>query len=97
MPINVDTQRDGPDYVLDIDFLNLRIMTMVEILKWLSYGLVYVNVIRKSDNSANNSSHGIPTKYPLGPCTHPTTPGILSQLWRDIYIRLSLITMFDFL
>ena len=44
-----------------------RNMTMVELLKWLSHGSVYVNVIRKSNNSANNSSHGIPTKYRLGP------------------------------
>ena len=42
-------------------------MTMVELLKWLSHGSVYVNVIRKSNNSPNNSSHGIPTKYRLGP------------------------------
>ena len=37
-----------------------RNMTMVD--------SVYVNVIRKSNNSANNSSHGIPTKYRFGPC-----------------------------
>ena len=45
-----------------------RNMTMVGLLKWVSHGSVYVNVIRKSNNSANNSSHGhgIPTKYRLG-------------------------------
>ena len=43
--------------------LFLQNMTMVELLKWLSHGSVYVNVIRKSNNSANNWSHGIPTKY----------------------------------
>ena len=45
-----------------------RNMTMVEFLKWLSHDSVYVNVIRKSNNSANNSSNGIPTKYRFGPC-----------------------------
>ena len=45
-----------------------RNMTMVEFLKWLSHDSVYVNVIRKSNNSANNSSHGIPTKYRFEPC-----------------------------
>ena len=35
-------------------------MTMIELLKWLSHGSVYVNVFRKSNNSDNNSSHGIP-------------------------------------
>ena len=44
-----------------------RNMTMVELLKWLSHSSAYVNVIRKSNNSANNSSHGIPTKYCLDP------------------------------
>ena len=44
-----------------------RNMTMVGLLKWVSHGSVYVNVIRKSNNSANNSSHGIPTKYRFGP------------------------------
>ena len=44
-------------------------MTMVGLLKWVSHGSVYVNVIRKSNNSANNSSHGIPTKYRFEPCS----------------------------
>ena len=44
-----------------------RNMTIVGLLKWVSHGSIYVNVIRKSNNSANNSSHGIPTKYCLGP------------------------------
>ena len=45
-----------------------RNMTMVELLKWV-HGSVYVNVIRKSNNSANNSSHGVPTKYRFGQAT----------------------------
>ena len=48
-----------------------RNMTMVEFLKWLSHDSVYVNVIRKSNNSANNSSNGIPTKYRLEPWLYP--------------------------
>ena len=51
------------DNVVDMDFLHLRILTMIKLLKWQSHGSVYVNVIRKSNNSANNSSNGIPTKY----------------------------------
>ena len=47
--------------------LKSQTMTMVGLLKWVSHGSVYVNVIRKSNNSANNSSHGIPTKYRFGP------------------------------
>ena len=53
------------DNVVDMDFLHLRILTMIKLLKWQSHDSVYVNVIRKSNNSANNSSHGIPTKYRL--------------------------------
>ena len=56
------------DNVVDMDFLHLRILTMIKLLKWQSHGSVYVNVIRKSNNSANNSSNGIPTKYRFGPC-----------------------------
>ena len=67
--------RDVPDYVPDMDFLHMRIMTMVELLKWLSHGSVYVNIIRKTNNSANNSSHGIPTKYRLDPCIHAKKSG----------------------
>ena len=55
------------DNVVDMDFLHLRILTMIKLLKWQSHGSVYVNVIRKSNNSANNSSNGIPTKYRFGP------------------------------
>ena len=44
------------DNVVDMDFLHLRILTMIKLLKWQSHGSVYVNVIRKSNNSANNSS-----------------------------------------
>ena len=58
------------DYVPDMDFLHLRIMTMVKLLKWLCLGSVHVNVVKKSNNSTNNLSHSIPTKYCLGPCTH---------------------------
>ena len=57
------------DNVVDMDFLHLRILTMIKLLKWQSHGSVYVNVIRKSNNSANNSSIGIPTKYRFGPCS----------------------------
>ena len=57
------------DNVVDMDFLHLRILTMIKLLKWESHGSVYVNVIRKSNNSANNSSDGIPTKYRLEPCS----------------------------
>ena len=56
------------DNVVDMDFLHLRILTMIKLLKWESHGSVYVNVIRKSNNSANNSSNGIPTKYRFEPC-----------------------------
>ena len=58
------------DNVVDMDFLHLRILTMIKLLKWQSHGSVYVNVIRKSNNSANNSSNGIPTKYRLEPWFH---------------------------
>ena len=56
------------DNVVDMDFLHLRILTMIKLLKWQSHGSVYVNVIRKSNNSANNSSNGIPTKYRFVVC-----------------------------
>ena len=59
------------DNVVDMDFLHLRILTMIKLLKWESHGSVYVNVIRKSNNSANNSSNGIPTKYRLEPWLYP--------------------------
>ena len=55
--------RDVPDYVPDMNFLHLKIMTMVEVFKWLSHSSVYVNVIRKSNNLFN----GIPSKIRLGP------------------------------
>ena len=56
-----------PDYLVDMDFLNLRIRTMVGILKLPSHGSVYVNVIRKSNNLVSNSFNGIPSKIRLGP------------------------------
>ena len=55
------------DYVIDMDFLHLRIITMIKLLKWLSHGSVYVNLFRKSNNSDKNSSHGISTQYRAEP------------------------------
>ena len=71
-----------------VDILKSRNMTMVELLKWLSHGSVYVNVIRKSNNSANNLSHGIPTKYRLGAC--PCQMRLISMIGIGIWVFLFL-------
>ena len=81
------------DNVVDMDFLHLRILTMIKLLKWQSHGSVYVNVIRKSNNSANNSSNGIPTKYRFVVCQPTTHPGKFPAYSLDPYMCCIMIKM----